>query len=163
MGNKKKGKAPKKHREVKPNGMTYAQVLAKQAFIRKAVEKAAADTTVQLQSDIHTQRAMWLMVVSIADAFGIGPKRMQRDFFPVFQKNTDDLLRMEEEGDVDYAYEKLRQRAEQVSGVKIEYLYEHEIAEARAAHERMLQAANPMNSGPDCCPNQNQGGQYETE
>lgn len=142
MGNKKKGKSPKRHREVKPNGMTYAQVLAKQAFVRKAVEKAAADTTVQLQSDIHTQRAMWLMVISIADAFGIGPARMQRDFFPAFQRNTEELIRMEEEVDVDYAYEKLRQRAEEVAGMKIEYLYEHEIADARAAHERMLKAAN---------------------
>ena len=127
---KKKGKSPKKH-QAKPNGMTYAQVLARQAMIQKAVEKAAADTTVQLQSDIHTQRAMWLMVVSIADAFGIGQMRMQRDFFPALEKNTDLLIRMEEEVDADYAYEKLRLRAEQVSGVKIEYLYEHEIAEAR--------------------------------
>lgn len=139
MGNKKNGK---KHHSAKPNGMTYSQVLAKQAFIRKAVEKAAADTTVQLQSDIHTQRAMWLMVISIADAFGIGPERMKRDFFPALQKNTDELIRMEEDTDVDYAYEKLRQRAEQVAGMKIEYLYEHEIADARAAHERMLKAAN---------------------
>ena len=142
MGNKKKGKTLKKHRESKPNGMTYAQVLAKQAFIRKAVEKAAADTTVQLQSDIHTQRAMWLMVISIADAFGIGPTRMKRDFFPVYEQNTNELIRMEREYDTEYAYEKLRQRAEQVSGMKIEYLYEHEIADARSAHERMMKAAN---------------------
>lgn len=131
MGNKKKGKSPKKHHAAKPNGMNYAQVLARQAMIQQAVEKAAADTTVNLQSDIHTQRAMWLMVVSIADAFGIGPTRMRRDFFPALERNTDALIRMEEEVDVDYAYEKLRLRAEQVSGVKIEYLYEHEIAEAR--------------------------------
>ena len=84
-----------------------------------------------LSQGIHTQRAMWLMVVSIADAFGIGPTRMRRDFFPALERNTDALIRMEEEVDVDYAYEKLRLRAEQVSGVKIEYLYEHEIAEAR--------------------------------
>lgn len=128
---KKKGKSPKKHHAAKPNGMNYAQVLARQALIQQAVEKAAADTTVQLQSDIHTQRAMWLMVVSIADAFGVGPVRMQRDFFPALEKNTDELIRMEKENGEDYAYEKLRQRAEKVSGVKIEYLYEHEIAEAR--------------------------------
>ena len=128
---KKKGKPPKKHHAAKPNGMNYAQVLARQALIQKAVEKAAADTTVQLQSDIHTQRAMWLMVVSIADAFGVGPTRMQRDFFPALEKNSDELIRMEDENGVDYAYEKLRRRAEQVSGVPIEYLYEHEIAEAR--------------------------------
>ena len=131
MGNKKKGKPPKKHHAAKPNGMNYAQVLARQAMIQQAVEKAAADTTVNLQSDIHTQRAMWLMVVSIADAFGIGPTRMRRDFFPALEKNTDLLIQMEEEVDVDYAYEKLRLREEQVSGVEIESLYEHELAAAR--------------------------------
>lgn len=138
MGNKKKGK---KHHAAKPNGMTYAEVLARQALIQQAVEKAAADTTVHLRSDIHTQRAMWLMVVSIADAFGIGPTRMRRDFFPTLQRNSDELERMERETDLEYAYEKLRQRAEEVSGVKIEYLYEHEIKEARAVHEYRQQAA----------------------
>lgn len=142
MGYKKKGKPSKKTHAAKPNGMNYAQVLAKRAFVRQAVEKAAADTTVQLQSDIRTQRAMWLMVVSIADAFGIGPARMQRDFFPVLQKNTDELTQMEEAGDVEYAYEKLRLRAEQVSGMKIEYLYEHEMADARAAYAKMQNASD---------------------
>ena len=135
-------KKKKKCHPGKPNGMNYSQILAKQAFIRKAVEKAAADTTVQLQSDIHTQRAMWLMVVSIADAFGIGPTRMKRDFFPAFQRNTEELIRMEQEADSEYAYEKLRQRPEQVSGVQIEYLYEHEMIAAKAAYERKLKAAS---------------------
>lgn len=71
------------------------------------------------------------MVVSIADAFGIGPERMKRDFFPALEHNKDELVKMQEEVDVEYAYEKLRQRAEQVSGTKIAYLYEHEIIEAR--------------------------------
>lgn len=145
MGNKnKKGSAPKKHHVAKPKGMNYAQVLARQKQVKEAVEKAAADTTVQLQSDIHTQKAMWLMVVSIADAFGIGPERMQRDFFPVLQANTDELIRMEEENDVEYAYEKLRRRAEQVSGIEIEYLYEHEIKAAiQNAQERFGQQSDP--------------------
>lgn len=144
MGNKKKGKAPKKHHAAKPQGMNYAQVLARQNLVKAAVEKAAADTTVQVQSDIHTQKAMWLMVVSIADAFGIGPERMRRDFFPALERNTDELTRMEKEADVEYAYEKLRQRAEQVSGIEIEYLYEHEIKAAiQNAQERFGQQSDP--------------------
>ena len=132
----------KKHsRQGKPNGMNYSQILAKRALVRQAVEKAAADTTVQLQSEIHTQKAMWLMVVSMADAFGIGPERMNRDFFPAMQRNVEKMEQMEREVDTEYAYEKLRQRAEKVAGMKIEYLYEHEIREAREAHERMLYAA----------------------
>ena len=133
----------KKHsRQGKPNGMNYAQMMAKRAFIRQAVEQAAADTTVQLKSEIHTQKAMWLMVVSIADAFGIGPERMNRDFFPALQVNIEKMTKMEQEVDAEYAYEKLRQRAEKVAGMKIEYLYEHEIREAREARERMLHAAS---------------------
>lgn len=49
---------------------------------------------------------------------------------------------MEQEADSEYAYEKLRQRAEQVSGVQIEYLYEHEMIAAKAAYERKLKAAS---------------------
>lgn len=67
---------------------------------------------------------------------------MKRDFFPVFQRNTEELIRMEQEADSEYAYEKLRQRAEQVSGVQIEYLYEHEMIAAKAAYERKLKAAS---------------------
>lgn len=129
-------------RGAKPKGMDYSQVLSRQAEIRKAVQQAADDTTVQLKSEIHTQKAMWLMVVSIADAFGIGPERMNRDFFPAMQKNIEWMTKAEKEVDSEYAYEKLRQRAEQVSGIKIEYLYEHEIREAREAHERMMAAAD---------------------
>lgn len=132
----------KRSRQGKPNGMNYAQVMAKRALIRQAVQQAADDTTVQLKSEIHTQKAMWLMVVSIADAFRIGPERMNRDFFPAMQKNIEWMTKAEKEVDSEYAYEKLRQRAEKVAGMKIEYLYEHEIREAREAHERMMAAAD---------------------
>lgn len=48
----------------KPRGATYAQVLAHKAAVRKGLEQAARDATVQVQADTHTQRAMWLMVCS---------------------------------------------------------------------------------------------------
>jgi hypothetical protein len=72
----------------------------------------------------QTQRAMWLMVCSMTDAFGIGATRLQRDFFPALQANMDDLRRMiDEDGEV-YAFEKLRLRAEQVSGIEIRHFYD---------------------------------------
>lgn len=46
----------------KPRGATYAQVLAHKAAVRRGLEQAARDATVQVQADTHTQRAMWLMV-----------------------------------------------------------------------------------------------------
>ena len=120
----------------KPQGMSYADVLSRKQQLCEAVDKAARDTTVQLEADTHTQRAMWLMVVSIADAFGIGPDRMKRDFFPALQRNTEEIERMERETDLDYAYEKLRHRAEKVTGMPIEYLYEKDAIAAELKHAK---------------------------
>lgn len=64
----------------------------------------------------------------MADAYGFGPERMKK-FFIAFQENHDEITRMEKEVDADYAYEKLRLKAERVTGMKIEYLYEHEAQE----------------------------------
>ena len=122
------------HRSGKPAGMNYAQVLARQAAIRAGIERAARDATVQAAADAHTQRAMWLMVCSIADAYGYGPKRMQK-FFEALQENTDQLERMRTEVDEEYAFEKLRQKASRVSGMEIHYLEEQMalLEEMRAA------------------------------
>lgn len=119
----------------KPAGMTYADVLARKRAVTAGIQKAATDTALQVEADTRTQRAMWLMVCSMADAFHIGPQRLQR-FFDAFQANTDELERMTEEVDADYAYEKLRHRAEQVSGINIAYLYEREAIAARLKHEK---------------------------
>lgn len=104
---------------------SYADVLARQREAHEAVEKAARDAAVKVDADIRTQRALWLSVISMAEAFGLGPKRVQR-YFEVLQKNHDWLVALEADDDI-VAYEKLRQRAEAASGVHIEYLYEHEI------------------------------------
>lgn len=120
----------KTHGQGKPKGATYADMLARKAAIQKGIEKCATDTAVQIQIDIGVQRAMWLMVCSIADAFGIGPERMMRDYFPALQANREEYERMKAEVDEEYANEKMRQRAEQVSGQNIAYLYEHEMREA---------------------------------
>ena len=120
----------------KPRGATYAQVLAHKAAVRKGLEQAARDATVQVQADTHTQRAMWLMVCSIADAYGFGPKQLQK-FFTALQDNTDELERMRTDVDEEYAFEKLRQKAQAVTGMEVHYLYEQEalLAEMQAAKE----------------------------
>lgn len=126
-------KSKSKHKskaQGKPKGATYADVLARKRAVQAGLEKFASDTALQIEADTRTQRAMWLMVCSIADAFKIGPERMKRDFFPALQKNTDELNRMREETDEEYAYDKLKQRAEQVTGIDIQYMYEHEMQAA---------------------------------
>ena len=125
--NRKQRRAQKKG---KPQGVTYADELARQRAVQAGIERFASDTALQIEADTRTQRAMWLMVCSIADAFGVGPERMKRDFLPALQANTDELERMTAENDEEYAYDKLRQRAEQVTGMEIEYLYEHEMIAA---------------------------------
>lgn len=117
---------------------SYADVLAQQRVAHEAVEKAARDATVKVDADIRTQRALWLSVISMAEAFGLGPKRIQR-YFEVLQKNHDWLTALEADDDI-VAYEKLRQRAEAVSGIHIEYLYEHEI---QAAIDAARKGAKP--------------------
>lgn len=128
---------PKKHHpHGRPPGVTYADELARKRRINASIDKAARDTTVRIEAETHTQRAMWLMVCSVADAYGIGPDRMQR-FFTALQKNTDELERMRAETDEEYAFDKLRQKAEQVTRMKIKYLYELEAlaAKVRSAKE----------------------------
>lgn len=123
----------KKHKGL-PRGMNYAQKLARDRMVKEAVEQAAQDETVRIRADIQTQRMMWLQVVSIADAFSIGDKRILR-FFDALQKNSEELEDMIEQHGREYAMEKLRQRAEKVSGIPIEYLYEREIRDAKARNE----------------------------
>lgn len=122
-----------RHRPLPP-GMSYADKLARDRMVKEAVEKAARDDTVRLQADIRTQRMMWLQIVSMADAFGLGPKRIL-DYFDTLQQNTEEFTGMVENHGMEYALEKLRQRAEKVSGIPIEYLYEKEILDAKKRNE----------------------------
>ena len=119
----------KKHRQLPP-GMTYAEVLAENRRRAQLIRQAAESDAVRIQSGIQTQRAMWLMVVAMADAFGLGPKRVDR-FITAFQAATDEFEAMVQSNDFDYALEKLRRKAEEVSGVQIDYLYEKDLASLR--------------------------------
>lgn len=119
-----KNKQKRRH-SGRPAGITFADELARKRMIRQAVEEAAKDATVQYRADTVTQKALWLATVSVNDAYGFGPTRMQA-FFEALQANVDELERMRTEVDEDYAYEKLRLKAERVTGQKIKYLYEHE-------------------------------------
>ena len=80
-------KTKKKH-SGKPRGMNYADMLARKRMIREAVQEAADDATVQLRADMATQKALWLAVCSVADAYGFGPERMKK-FFIALQENND--------------------------------------------------------------------------
>lgn len=118
-------KSKSKHRRgpVRLPGMNLSAELARKRAIQQAVKEAAADASVRVRSDTATQRAIWLAVCSIADAYNFGPERMKK-FFEAFQANTEELERMRHEVDEDYAYEKLRLKAERVTGISIEWLHD---------------------------------------
>lgn len=122
--------AKSKARKGPPHGVKLAERMARERARAAAVAAAASADRIRIEADTRTQRAMWLMVISIADAYGFGPKRME-PFFEALQKNSDEFFRMEQEADFEYALEKLRIKAEAVTGTKIGYLYEAELAEAR--------------------------------
>lgn len=102
--------------------MPLAAKLARDRMLREAMQQAAHDKAVQVESNILTQRALWLSAVSIADAFHAGPERMKR-YFEALEENSEDFRRMMEEVDEDYALEKLRLKASRVTGLDIQYLY----------------------------------------
>lgn len=118
----------------KPRGVTYADILAEKQARMRAIDKAAEDGMVELRANAHTQRAMWLMVCSVADAYGFGPERMKL-FLETLQRNAEELQRMIDDVDEDYAYEKMRRKAEQVTGEKLEYYIDVELKKSR---DRMI-------------------------
>ncbi len=111
---KRKGKRPGK-----PAGMNYADVLK----VRRDRLQLAMDEAALANVEQSMQRFLWLMAVSLHDAYGFGPERMQK-FFKAFQVNSDELARKRAEVDDEYAFEKLRLRAEEVSGMSIRYYSE---------------------------------------
>lgn len=112
-----------KKRKGLPQGVNYAQVLAEEKRKKDALERYVREKEMQVHAEIQGQRLSWLMVKSISDAYGFGPKRLE-PFFEKLKENSDEFLRMTEEVDYDYALEKLRLDVERKVGSKITYLYE---------------------------------------
>lgn len=119
----------------RPAGMTFADELEHKRMLRKACEDAARDQTVKLLTSIHAQRYSWLSCLALHRAFGFGAGRFGR-YMAAMQEVSDQVETMCGETDEEYAWEKIRQQAEAVSGRKITYLYEAEIRAAREKHRK---------------------------
>ena len=133
MSGKKKPKGNKTRRQLPP-GMTYAEAMAMQKRQLEAIREAAVSDTARLQAEDTTTRNMWLMIISLNDAFGFGPKRIDR-FINSFNDNVEEFTRMQEQDGEEYAFEKLRKKAEKVTGSKIAYVSDEEYERARKAAE----------------------------
>ena len=128
-----------KKRKFKHHGrsarMTLMDELTKRKLVYHGVEKTSTDIALKIKIDRSNQKALWLAVTAIADAYGFGSKRIKL-FFDALQANSDEYERMKREVDEEYADEKLRMKAEQITGIEIKYLYEDEMNEA---HKRYLE------------------------
>lgn len=124
---------PKKHHPPqKRKGETYADVLARKRIGQETLRMAMEDEAVRLASDIICQRQLWAVIVTLNEKYQFGPKRT-KDFFEAMEAVLDEFERMKKENGDAYAEEKLRQRAEQVSGVKIQYQHEAVLEKMREA------------------------------
>jgi hypothetical protein len=116
----------------KAPGMTHADVLARQRIGRQTLHMAMEDEAVKLAADILCQRQLWAVIVTLNERYQFGPKRT-RDFFEAMESVLDDFEQMKKDNGDAYAEEKLRQRAEQVSGIKIRYQHEAVLEKMREA------------------------------
>ena len=110
-----------KKRKGKPAGMNYADVLERKRLIRQAVQ----DEVILHEVNISMQRHLWLTAVARHEAYGFSEKRLDM-FFDAFKAAANELQKMIDEVDQDYAYEKLRLRAEEISKRDIVF-YEDEV------------------------------------
>lgn len=121
----KKGKRP---------GETYADQLARQKDIKEAIEKAARDETVALESDIKTQRFLWMAVVANYEAFGHAGVRAQR-FMLTLDNVREDMEKMAAKDGWEYAVEKLREQCEKITGMEVKQVHEDRMIQARKENE----------------------------
>lgn len=132
MANRKQRRHPGK-----PQGMTYADQLARRKAVEQAAREATLDRAVQIQADIRTQRMLWLACVAMNDAWQVGPERF-RKYAQCLTERTEWYEKLAEGADEEYADEKLRQEAERCSGMDIQYLYEAEMRRGGEYLDRMV-------------------------
>lgn len=118
----------------KRQGETYADQLARQKDIKQAIEKAARDETVALESDIKTQRFLWMAVVANHMAFGHAGVRAQR-FMMTLDEVREDMEKMAAKNGWEYAVEKLREQCEKITGMAVRQVHEEAMIQARKENE----------------------------
>lgn len=104
--------------------MNRAQRRAKKSYQKvnlgiktQLIREKAIDIAVQR----HLQLQLWAVVVALSEEAGFGKERTQR-FLDRIEKVWNEWEQMVQDVDLEYATEKLRIRAEQVSGLKIGYV-----------------------------------------
>lgn len=129
--------AQKKHKRQRcsATGVPLRDKLAYQRELKNAINRQAHDVTLEILSNRQSQRVLWLAVISMCQAYQIGEKRMPL-FFEALEENRTEYERMVAEGDLEYADEKLRRKAEEVSHMPIKQVYQDGIDAAQIKHEK---------------------------
>lgn len=109
----------------KDRGQNYADVLAKRQIGKETLRMAMEDEAVKLASDILCQRQLWAVIVALNEQFQFGAKRTIA-LMEAMDKVLAEFEDMKKKNGNEYAEEKLRQRASQVSGVQVKYQHEAE-------------------------------------
>ena len=133
MSNNRQQRRAEKHKGKRP-GETYADVLAKRKMIQEAVEQSVHDRSIAIESDIKTQRFLWMAVIALNEAFGFGGERARR-FLGELEKVSAEVEQMAKENGGYYARKKMMDRASQITGIDITPVYEEEIRKARMENE----------------------------
>ena len=132
-------------RNGKRPGETYADQLAREKMIKEAVERTAHDESVALESDIKTQRFLWMAVVANHIAFGHAGVRAQR-FMMTLDDVREDLEKMAKKNGWEYAIEKLREQCQKITGMEVRQIHEDRMIQARKENEAkgiFFDAENP--------------------
>ena len=70
-----------KKRKFKHHGrsarMTLMDELTKRKLVYEGVEKTSTDIALKIKIDRSNQKALWLAIVAVNDAYGFGSKRIQ--------------------------------------------------------------------------------------
>lgn len=131
--------AQKKHKRQRccANGVSMRDKLARERAIREAIDSSVLETKTRFVADRQTQRALWMATVAASDVFGAGPVRIQR-WLQRMEEIGDEYYALVENADEQYADEKLRQRAAEISGKEIRQMYQAEADAAWARSEKKL-------------------------
>ena len=121
-------------RQGKPQGVSYAQKLARDRMLTEAAQNAANDTMVNIKADIQAQKTQWITMLALNDADGYGKTKYERLAKAIIKRSEwyEELIKGADE---EYANEKLRREVERVSKQEVEFAWEEEIREAKKKHE----------------------------
>lgn len=132
--NREQKRKIKKLSKARKNGQSFAEAIGAKKMIEQEVRRKTHDESVTMEAQIINQRFLWEAVIALNIAFGFGQERSVR-FLETLEEVLHDVEKDAIAVDKQYAFEKVRQRASQITGMELKYLYEDEIREARRQNE----------------------------